>query len=123
MEKKEQRYFMKKKMKNKYIFFNYLLRGLQIVSYILTIILCFYYKSNLESYVLNNPLGILFWIMVSPVIIFGLIVLFNLINIIEEDFTEFAINTILIIPVLANIFHMKLLNFDLIHILKEINKI
>lgn len=109
-------------MKNKYIFFNYLLRGLQIVSYILTIILCFYYKSNLESYVLNNPLGILFWIMVSPVIIFGLIVLFNLINIIEEDFTEFAINTILIIPVLANIFHMKLLNFDLIYILKEINK-
>lgn len=60
--------------------------------------------------------------MVSLVIIFGLIVLFNLINIIEEDFTEFAINTILIIPVLANIFQMKLLNFDLIYILKTINK-
>ena len=109
-------------MKNKYIFFNYLLRGLQIVSYILTIILCFYYKPNLESYVLNNSFGILFWVMVSPVIIFGIIILFNLINIIECDFTEFAINTILVIPFLANIFHMKLLNFDLIYILKTINK-
>lgn len=109
-------------MNNKYMFFNHLLRGLQIVSYILTIVLCLYYKPNLESYVLNNQFGILFWIMVSPVIIFGIIIFFNLINIIEEDFTEFAINTILVIPFLANIFHMKLLNFDLIHILKEINK-
>lgn len=56
-------------MNNKYIFFNYLLRGLQIISYILTIVLCLYYKPNLESYVLNNPLGILFWVMLSPVII------------------------------------------------------
>ena len=109
-------------MKNKYIFFNYLVRGLQIISYILTIVLCLYYKPNLESYVLNNPLGILFWVMLSPVIIFGIIIFFNIINIIENDFTEFAINTILVIPFLANIFHMKLLNFDLIHILKEINK-
>ena len=45
------------------MFFNYLLRGLQTVSYILTIILCFYYKPNLESYVLNNPFGILFWVI------------------------------------------------------------
>lgn len=109
-------------MKNKYIFFNYLLRGLQIVSYILTIILCFYYKPNLESYVLNNSFGILFWVMASPVIIFGTMILFNLINIIEGDFTEFAINTISVIPFLANIFQMKLLNFDLIYILKTINK-
>lgn len=109
-------------MKNKYIFFNYLLRGLQIISYILTIVLCLYYKPNLESYVLNNPLGILFWVMLSPVIIFGIIIFFNIINIIENDFTEFAINTIFVILVLGNIFHMKLLNFDLIYILKEINK-
>ena len=110
-------------MKNKYMFFNYLLRGLQIISYILTIVLCLYYKPNLESYVLNNPLGILFWVMLSPVIIFGIIIFFNIINIIENDFTEFAINTIFVIPVLGNICYMKLLNFDLIHILKEINKI
>lgn len=109
-------------MNSKYIFFNYLLRGLQIISYILTIVLCLYYKPNLESYVLNNPLGILFWVMLSPVIIFGIIIFFNIINIIENDFTEFAINTIFVIPVLSNIFHMKLLNFDLIYILKEINK-
>lgn len=109
-------------MNNKYMFFNYLLRGLQVVSYILTIMLCLYYKPNLESYVLDNQFGILFWIMLSPVIIFGIIIFFNLVNIIEEDFTEFAINTIFVIPFLGNIIHMKLLNFDLIYILKEINK-
>lgn len=107
-------------MKNKYMFFNIVLRGLQIVSFILTIILCLYYKSNLESNVLNNPFGILFWVMVSPVIIFGAILLFNLINIIENDFTEFTINTISVIPFLVNIFYMKILKFDLIYILKEI---
>ena len=108
--------------KDKIMIINNILRGLQIISYILTIVLCLYYKPNLESYVLNNPLGILFWVMVSPVIIFGIIILFNLINIIECDFTEFAINTISVIPFLANIFQMKLLNFDLIYILKTINK-
>ena len=50
--------------------------------------------------------------MLSPVIIFGIIIFFNIINIIENDFTEFAINTIFVIPVLGNIFHMKLLNFE-----------
>ena len=110
-------------MNNKYMFFNYLLRRLQVVSYILTIMLCLYYKRNLESHVFDNQFGILFWITLSPVITFGIIIFFNLVNIIEEDFTEFAINTIFVIPVLGNIFHMKLLNFDLIHILKEINKI
>lgn len=108
---------------NKIMIINNILRGLQVISFIFTIILCLYYTPNLESYVLNNPSGILFWVMVSPLIIFGIIILFNLINIVEDDFTEFAINTILIIPFLFNIFYMKILKFDLIYILKEINKI
>lgn len=112
----------KTEKKDKIMIINNILRGLQVISFISTIILCLYYKPNLESYVLNNQFGILFWIMVSPVIIFGIMILFNLINIIEGDFTEFAINTISVIPFLANIFQMKFLNFDLIYILKTINK-
>lgn len=108
--------------KNKIMNINYILRGLQVISFISTIILCLCYGSNLESYVLNNPIGILFWVMVSPVMTFGVIILFNLFNIFEDDFTEFAINTILVLPFLVNVLYMKILKFDLIYILKEINK-
>lgn len=106
--------------KSKIIKINNFFRVLQVVSFISTILICVF-KPNLETYVLNNPKSIMFWIMLSPFIIYVILVNITvLIVLIECDFTNMAINVFLTIPFLFNILLIKLLNFDLINILKTI---
>jgi len=102
---------------------NIILRILQVITLILTTIFCFFYSSSsiLEIRVLDIPKCIMSWIILSPFLIYA--ILMSIILLTKLKKCDFADDTTLnFYPTgifLVNILVMKFMDFDLINILKE----
>ena len=105
------------------IMINIILRILQVITLILTTIFCFFYSSSsiLEIRVLDIPKCIMSWIILSPFLIYA--ILMSIILLTKLKKCDFADDTTLnFYPTgifLVNILVMKFMDFDLINILKE----
>lgn len=105
------------------IMINIILRILQVITLILTTIFCFFYSPSfiLEIRVLDIPKYITSWIILSPFLIY--VILMSIILLMKLKECDFADDTILnFCPTgifLVNILSMKFMDWDLINILKE----